>query len=116
MEEATEMALTVEQFEQLLLALKTQDGSEAAILVFTGILALSGIIFIMWWVLNLKLKPLEELSKSLSSSIKELNTQIQDLSTKMWSAEALDNKIKVAVAEQIQEHIKNCPYKDQFNK
>lgn len=110
------MNLTVEQFEQLMVALKSQDGSQAAILVFTGILALSGIILVMWWVLNLKLKPLEELSKNLSSALKELNDQIQDLSKKMWSAEALDNKIQVAISDEIKEHIKNCPYKDQFNK
>ena len=86
-----------------------------AILVFAGIIAVAGIVFIMWWVLNLKLEPLEKLSKELSEAVKSLNEKIHDLTSKMWSPEALDNKIKVEVQDQIQEHIRNCPYKDKLN-
>jgi len=108
------MQLSVEQFEQLILALKSQDGSYAAILVFSGILAFAGIILVMWWVLNLRLAPIEKLCESLTVSIKELNDKVTEISTKIWAPEALDNKIKIAVDEQIKEHVKNCPYKDSF--
>ena len=107
------MELTVEQFEQLIMALKSQDGSYAAILVFSGILAFAGIILVMWWVLNLRLAPLEKLCEALSVSIKELNDKVTVISTKIWAPEVLDNKIRIEVTEQIKEHVKNCPYKDQ---
>lgn len=113
--EDTVMNLTADQFEQLVGALKSQEGSNSAILVFAGIIAVAGIVFIMWWVLNLKLEPLEKLSKELSEAVKSLNEKIHDLTSKMWSPEALDNKIKVEVQDQIQEHIRNCPYKDKLN-
>lgn len=110
----TLMQLSVEQFEQLILALKSQDGSYAAILVFSGILAFAGIILVMWWVLNLRLAPIEKLCESLTVSIRELNDKVTEISTKLWAPEALENKIKITVDGQIKEHVKNCPYKDQF--
>lgn len=107
------MQLSVEQFEQLIMALKSQDGSYAAILVFSGILAFAGIILVMWWVLNLRLAPIEKLCESLTVSIKELNDKVTEISTKIWAPEALDNKIKIEVTQQIKEHEKNCHHKDQ---
>ena len=103
------MSITVDQFEQLLTALRSQAGSHDATLIFAGILAFAGIIFVVWWVLNLKLAPLEKLCDTLSSSIKELNEKITEISTKIWSPDALDNKIQIAVQQQIREHEKNCP-------
>ena len=108
------MQLSVEQFEQLISALKSQDGSYAAILIFSGILAFAGIIFVMWWVLNLRLAPIEKLCEALTVSVKELSDKVSKIETKIWSSEVLENKIKVEVDEQLKEHLKNCPYKDQF--
>ena len=62
------MNITAEQFERLLEALGSQSGSHDATLIFTGLLAFAGIIFVMWWVLNLKLAPLEKLSESLEKA------------------------------------------------
>ena len=105
------MEMSVEQFEQLINALKTQDGSQATILVFTGIIVVVGLMAVLMWVLNLKLRPLEIVSEGLSQAIKELNPKISELSKKMWTAEALDNKIRVTVDEKIKDHLANCPYK-----
>lgn len=109
------MNMTVEQFEQLLNALSTQGGSNAAILVFAGIAALGAVIFVMWWVLNLKLAPIEKLCagleeaiKGLKTEIKELNTEVNELSKKIWDPDALDNKIKLQISEAIAEHEQKC--------
>ena len=107
--DGVDMSMTVDQFEQLLNALRSQGGSHDATLVFAGILAFAGIVFVMWWVLNLKLAPLEKLCDNLQESIKTLNEKITEISTKIWSPETLDNKIKVEVSEQLKEHQKNCP-------
>lgn len=109
------MNMTVEQFEQLLNALGTQGGSNAAILVFAGIAALGAVIFVMWWVLNLKLVPMEKLCasleeaiKGLKEEIKDLNTEVNILSKKIWEPEALDNKIRLKISEAIAEHEQKC--------
>ena len=109
------MNMTVEQFEQLLNALSTQGGSNAAILVFTGIAALGAVIFVMWWVLNLKLAPIEKLCagleeaiKGLNAEIKDLNAEVTSLSKKIWEPDALDNKIKLQISEALKEHESKC--------
>ena len=111
-----QMEMSVEQFEQVINALNSQHGNHAAVLLLLGVLAFAGIIFAMWWVLNLKLSPMEKLTNALESSVKELNGKISELSTKMWSKDALQNEIKLQVQEQIKEyikdHVQNCPYKD----
>lgn len=104
------MNLTVEQFEQLITALQSGSGSNSAILIFTGIIAVVGLVALMWWVLNLRLGPLEKLTYELKDSIAELDKQIQALDKKIWSPDDLDNKLKVACTEMIQAHIKSCPY------
>lgn len=101
--------MTVEQFEQLLDALSSQSGSHEATLVFAGILAMAGIVFVLWWVLNLKLAPLEKLSSTLEGYVKELNEKIAELSNNLWKKDELENKIKLEVSEQLKEHQKNCP-------
>lgn len=107
-----QMELSVEQFEQIINTLNSQHGSHAAVLLLLGVLAFAGIIFAMWWVLNLKLSPMEKLTNSLESSVNALNEKISELSTKMWSKDALQNEIKLEVSAQIEKHIQNCPYKD----
>lgn len=109
------MNMTVEQFEQLLNALSTQGGSNAAILVFTGIAALAGVIFVMWWVLNLKLAPIEKMCESLEATIKDLNTEVNKLSKRIWEPDALDNKIKLQVSEAIAEHELKCSCRSCLN-
>lgn len=106
------MEMSVEQFEQIIDALNSQHGNHAAVLLLLGVLAFAGIIFAMWWVLNLKLSPMEKLTNALESSVKELNGKITELSTKMWSKDALQNEIKLEVSAQLEKHIQNCPYKD----
>lgn len=103
------MEMTVDQFEQLLSALTTKAGSHDAILIFTGILALAGIIFVMWWVLNLKIGPLERSLEALQKTIQELSKEVTELSKKIWAPGQLEDKIKLEVTEQITEHVKNCP-------
>lgn len=110
------MNMTVDQFEQLLNALSSQSGSHDATLIFTGLLAFAGIIFVMWWVLNLKLAPLEKLSESLEKAIKELNTEVTELSKKIWAPGQLEDKITLEVSKQIAEHVKNCPCRCGNNK
>jgi len=110
------MNMTVEQFDQLLQALGSQTGSHDATLIFTGLLAFAGIIFVMWWVLNLKLAPLEKLSESLERAIKELNTEVTELSKKIWAPGQLEDKIALEVSKQITEHVKNCPCRCGNNK
>lgn len=110
------MNITAEQFERLLEALGSQSGSHDATLIFTGLLAFAGIIFVMWWVLNLKLAPLEKLSESLEKAIKELNTEVTELSKKIWAPGQLEDKIKLEVAQQLAEHTKSCPCRKCQNK
>lgn len=108
------MEMSVEQFEQIINALNSQHGNHAAVLLLLGVLAFAGIIFAMWWVLNLKLSPMEKLTNALEASVKELNSQISELSQKMWSKDALQNEIKLQIQEQLKEHVQNCPFKDRF--
>lgn len=108
------MEMSVDQFEQILTALQSQNGSHDAVLLMLGVLAFAGIIFSMWWVLNLKLSPMEKLSNALEASVKELNEKIAELSKNLWKKDELENKIKLEVTEQIEKHIQNCPYKDLF--
>jgi hypothetical protein len=110
------MNMTVEQFDQLLQALGSQTGSHDATLIFTGLLAFAGIIFVMWWVLNLKLAPLEKLSESLEKAIKDLNIEVTELSKKIWAPGQLEDKIELEVSKQIAEHVKNCPCRCGNNK
>jgi len=109
-----QMEMSVEQFEQIINALNSQHGNHAAVLLLLGVLAFAGIIFAMWWVLNLKLSPMEKLTNALETSVKELNRQISELSQKMWSKDALQNEIKLQIQEQLKEHVQNCPFKDRF--
>jgi hypothetical protein len=102
-----QMEMSVEQFEQIINALDSQHGNHAAVLLLLGVLAFAGIIFAMWWVLNLKLAPMEKLSNALEASVKELNSKIEELSKNLWKRDELENKIKLEVAEQIKEHEKN---------
>ena len=111
----TTMNMTIEQFDQLLNALNTQGGSYAATLVFSGIAALGAIIFVVWWVLNLKLAPFEKICSSLEDSVKDLkaeikglNAEVNTLSKKIWEPDALDNKIKLQISEAIAEHEQKC--------
>lgn len=110
------MNMSVDQFEQLLNALASNTGSHDATLIFTGIMAFAGIIFVMWWVLNLKLAPLEKSVEVLQNSIKELSKDVAVLSKKIWDPGQLEDKIKLEVAQQIAEHVKNCPCRCQNNK
>ena len=102
------MNMTVEQFEQLLTALGSGGGSNAAILVFTGIAAFAGIIFVMWWVLNLKLAPLEKSIESLEKTTAALSKDVNELSKRIWAPGALEDKIRIVVNDAITEHEKNC--------
>ena len=109
------MNMTVEQFEQLLNTLNTPGGSYAATLIFSGIAALGGVIFVVWWVLNLRLAPFERICSSLEDSVKDLkaeikglNAEVNSLSKKIWEPDALDNKIKLQISEAIAEHEQKC--------
>lgn len=111
------LEMSADQFSDLIKALSTQQGSNSAILVFSGIVAITGILAIVWWVLNLRLKPLEDLSTridKLNEALVNTNAKIGEMNAKMWSSEALDNKIKVLVAEALKEHETNCPLRQQI--
>ena len=104
------MNLTVEQFEQILTALQSSNGSNSAVLIFTGILTVCGLVALMWWMLNMRLGPLERLTYELKDTIVDLDKRVQEMDKKIWDPSDLDNKLKVACTEMIQAHIKSCPY------
>lgn len=101
------MSLTPEQFDALLRALRTSDGANSSILVFTGIIAMAGLLLVVWFIINLKMKPVDKLEKQLDN-IHELLT---DLTSKMWTTENLENKVRVIVQEHISKHENSCPYR-----
>lgn len=101
------MSLTPEQFDALLRALRTSDGANSSILVFTGIIAMAGLLLVVWFIINMRMKPVDNLEKQLDN-IHELLT---DLTSKMWTTENLENKVRVIVQEHIGKHENSCPYR-----
>lgn len=99
------MTLSAEQFEALLKALSTTDGSQYAILVFSGILALAGIMLVVWFVLNMRLKPVDKLEERID----EMQKMLSSMNSKMWTAENLDNRINNKIHECIKDHERDCP-------
>lgn len=101
------MSLSPEQFEALLRALRSPEGSNISMLVFTGIIATVALLGVVWFIINLRMKPVERLEKQLES-IQKLLTE---LTSKMWTTENLENKVRVIVQEHIGKHESSCPYR-----
>lgn len=99
------MTLSPEQFEELLKALNTPDGSQYSILVFAGIIALAGIMLVVWFVLNMRLKPVDKLEARMD----EMQKMLTNMNGKMWTAENLDNRINNKIHECIKDHERDCP-------
>lgn len=98
----TTMNITPEQFSQLLHTLQTKEGADTSMLVFTGILALSAIILIVWLILNFRLKPVER----LDTKIDQMQMTLQELSGKLWKAEDIDLRIENRIQKCIDSHEK----------
>jgi len=97
--------LTLEEIEALRVALAQPQTSNAAILIFTGIIALSGFLFVMWWILSMKLKPVEKLETQMS----ELTSTVNEMKSNMWSESSLNNLVQLKLFQYIQTHEQNCP-------
>lgn len=99
------MGLTADQFEKLLQTLNTQGGSNNAILIFSGILALVGIMLVVWFVLNLRLKPVEKMEERID----ECQKMLASINSKMWTVDHINSHINSKMHECIKEHERDCP-------
>lgn len=99
------MGLTADQFEKLLQTLNTQGGSNNAILIFSGILALVGIMLVVWFVLNLRLKPVEKMEERID----ECQKMLASINSKMWTVDHIDSRINSKMHDCIKEHERDCP-------
>ena len=99
------MNLTQEQFNMLLQTLQTPEGSNTAILIFIGLLAAVGIISVVWFILNIRLKPVESLEHRLEIMQQTLNS----MNSKLWTQETLDLMISDRIHNCIKEHERDCP-------
>lgn len=97
--------LTLEEIEALRVALAQPQTSNAAILIFTGIIALSGFLFVMWWILSMKLKPVDKLETQVSALVDTVN----EMKGNMWSESSLNNLVQLKLFQYIQNHEQSCP-------
>lgn len=95
--------ITPEQFEALVRQVQNNSGSVS--LIFTGILAAVGLISLMIWIMNFRLKPLE----ALIPQVAEIQKTVQEIYIKMWKPESLNDRIANVVSDDIKEHEKTCP-------
>ena len=97
--------LTLEEIEALRAAFSQPQTSNAAILIFTGIIALSGFLFVMWWILSMKLKPVDKLETQVSTLVDTVN----EMRGNMWSESSLNNLVQLKLFQYIQSHEQSCP-------
>lgn len=95
--------ITPEQFEALVRTMHNNSGSVT--LIFFGILAAVGIIGLMLWIMNFRLKPLEALIPKIAA----IQETVQEIYAKMWKPENLNDRIANMVGDDIKEHEKTCP-------
>lgn len=103
--------LTVEEIEALRLALTTPSTSNAAILIFAGITAFAGIIFVVWWILNIKLEPVKAMQEKLDT----IATTVTEMRSSLWTEESLNRLIVFQLMQYLQEHERNCPCRKLHN-
>lgn len=96
--------ITPEQIEALVSVLKS-NGGNSSIVFFWGIIALACILTLVWWVISLRMQPLDQ----LSGRIDKLTEALDEMSKNMWSSESLDNKITVRCHDCIADHENSCP-------
>lgn len=99
------MNMSPDQLDALIKALGTQDGSQYAILVFCGVMAMAGMLMVMWFVLNMRLKPVEK----LEARIDEMQKMLTSMNAKMWTQETLDIRIDNRLHELLHQHERDCP-------
>lgn len=103
--------LTIEDIEALRAALSTPSTSNAAILIFAGITAFAGIIFVVWWILNIKLEPV----KSMQEKLDTIATTVTEMKSSLWTEESLNRLIVFQLMQYLQAHEQNCPCRKVHN-
>lgn len=103
--------LTIEDIEALRAALAAPDTSNAAILIFAGITAFAGIIFVVWWILNIKLEPV----KSMQEKLDVISTAVTEMKSSLWTEESLNRLIVFQLMQYLQAHEQNCPCRKLHN-
>lgn len=97
--------LTLEEIEALRTAFEQPQTANSAILIFTGIIALSGFLFVMWWILSMKLKPVEKMETQMAT----LTDTVNEMKGSMWSESSLNNLVQLQLLKYIQNHEQTCP-------
>ena len=95
--------ITPEQLESLVRA--AHNNSSSVTLIFFGILAAVGLIGLMLWIMNFRLKPLEALIPQIAA----IQETVQEIYAKMWKPDSLNDRITAMVVDDIKEHEKTCP-------
>lgn len=98
-------SLTAEDLEAIKNALSTTTTSDAVVLIFVGIMALAGIIFVVWWILNIKLEPVKDMKDKLDS----IATTVSEMKSSLWTEESLNRLIVLKLMQSLQEHETKCP-------
>ena len=97
--------LTPEDLEALHNALTNSSTSSAAILIFIGILAFTGVIGVVLWILNTKLEPVKDMKNTLDGLV----TTVNEMKSSLWTEESLNRLIVLKLMQALEEHEQKCP-------
>lgn len=104
--------LSPEDLEALHNALTTTSTSDAVTLIFVGILAVSGIIGVVLWILNTKLEPVKDLKQTLNDLVSSVN----EMKGSLWTEESLNRLIILKTMQSLQDHERDCPCRKLYDK
>lgn len=77
-----------------------------ATLIFLGITATVGVLLFVWNVLNFRLKPVEKLEQKMD----KMQETLSEMNAKIWSTDALNNRIDNKIATQLKIHERECRF------
>ena len=103
--------ITPEELEVLRDALTTTSTSGAVTLIFVGIMAFAGIIWVVLWILNTKL----ESFKPMQEKVDTIVTTVTEMKSSLWTEESLNRLIVFQLMQYLQEHEQNCPCRKTHN-
>ena len=77
-----------------------------AILIFLGVLSTTGVLLLVWNVLNFRLKPVEKLEQKMD----KMQETLSEMNAKIWSTDSLNNRIDNKIAVQMKMHERECRF------
>ncbi|MCQ2377757.1 MAG: hypothetical protein MJ016_00915 [Victivallaceae bacterium] len=73
--------------------------AQIATLVFLGILACVGIVWLVNWIISVKVGSLPSELVAIKTQLEKLTVKITEIEGKLWSTERVKNEIKIAIQD-----------------